>query len=880
MSDSSSLNGSERLSNVSEKKNFTSTGRVADMEHLGQLEHFTDGSFTTEDIEIIAAHLDDRDTGECRQIVERALKDHKGDPAIGASYYDHLQALLDGPYGDQSEEEWETIIKFEAFLIHDWSIYQAVRSVTRPIDEEEFENYENIRVYILAVVWSCAGSVLATFFAVRFPAISLSTVALQILIAYTGKLFRYIPDFSFPVGFGRRCHFGGGEWNFKEQMLASCGMAVGNVAPYSQYVVIAMANSNFYGFSEAQGNFGFIVLLTLSTNLMGFGLAGLFRIFLVYPVRLIWFTSLPSIRLSRILTEAKEERENVNGWILKGPEFFWLFTVLFFGWYWITNLVFTFLAYFDWVAWISHNDNDMNLIAGVNSGLGVNPIPSFDPSIFLPTAMVIPYFSTVCILIGMVFSMLVIVGIYYMNISWTGYLPINDNGIYNKTGETFEVSEVLNERNNLDPEKYENYSMPMWTAGNLVVYGAFFAFYPAMIMSAILNYGEILAFSFKIFFKTLRHPRLALESFDDRFSRAQRKYKEVPEWWYLLFLAICLALGIVCVKHFTFTNTPVWTIFFGVGLSFVFMVPSGVLYAVTGQQVIINVLYELVIGLTIEGNGTALMISKAFATNFMVETDTFISNLKQGHYCGIAPRALFRIQIVNTIANSLVQSGLMQWQSMPDSIPKMCSPELQGKGSRFSCANQRTYFTAAVQWGTIGPRRVMTDLYPRLRWAFLAGALFPIPFWAIRVFVVPFARKRGWGEIKEGGSKFRNLSGVRYMLSLVWFNSFNELVFIAGCLNWAPYNFMYYWPWIYIGYAFQVYIPKYYPRWWNKFNYLLYASVSVGNAYAALIFFFATQYQHMVSIDWWGNVDGPGLSAKPRLTVPDGQTIGPKNYRA
>ena len=50
MSDSSSLNGSERLSNVSEKKNFTSTGRVADMEHLGQLEHFTDGSFTTEDI--------------------------------------------------------------------------------------------------------------------------------------------------------------------------------------------------------------------------------------------------------------------------------------------------------------------------------------------------------------------------------------------------------------------------------------------------------------------------------------------------------------------------------------------------------------------------------------------------------------------------------------------------------------------------------------------------------------------------------------------------------------------------------------------------------------------------------------------------------------
>nr|UJH94541.1 Opt2.2 [Starmerella bombicola] len=872
-STSSILDGAVKSDTVVSEK-VRSGEKAVNLDHLHQVEHFSDGSFSENDLEIIASHIDDYTIEEAREIITEAIAYHDGDSSVSVTYYNHLLRLVQGPYGDQSADEWEALLKFDAFLIHDWSIYPMVRAVTRPIDEEEYENYENIRVYLVSIIWSCAGSVLATFFNVRFPSISLSSIAVQILIAYTGKLLRYIPDFSFPIGFGRRVHFGGGVWNFKEQMLATCGMGVGNTFPYSQYAIIAMANDNFYGFDDAKSNFGFNIMLTLSSNLMGFGLAGLFRVFLVYPSRMIWYGVLPTIKLSRSLLQP-EERENINGWRLKDAEFFWLFSFIWFGWYWITDFVFEFLGYFDWVAWISHKDNDMLSICSVTSGVGINPIPTFDWSIVTPIAMVSPFFSTASMLVGMVISSFILIGIFYTNISWTSYLPINTNTLFANTGKAFNVSRILDSKHNLDEEKYQNYSMPFWSAGNLVSYGSFFALYPAMIMYSLLNHLDILSYSMKILAKTLLHPGKTLNSFNDRYTRAQRKYKEVPEWWYIVFLLICVGIGIATVEHYKFTGTPVWTIFFAIGLSAIFMVPSGVLYATTNNEIVINVLYELIIGLTVEGNGTALMISKVYATNFMSDTESFVSNLKTAHYLGIAPRAMFRLQIVSCIANSFVQSGLMVWQT-GDSIPNMCNTD---NTQKFTCQNQRTYFNAAVQWGTIGPKRVLRDLYPRMRWCFLLGALFPVPFWLVRRFGLKTAREKGWGNIKEGGSKLRNSSIVRFMFSLEWMMSMNELVVLSGGVNWAPYNFMYYWPYLYIGFFFQVYLPKYYPRWWRKYNYLLYAAITVGYSYSALIMFFATSYHHIASIDWWGNDAAISLSAGPRLPVPASGTFGPKSWR-
>ena len=252
-----------------------------------------EGLFTEEELTIINEHLDDYTIEECLNIINEALEHHKNDPSLERRYYGALEMLVSGPEYDETQEEWEHRVRFEAFLIHDWSIYPSVRSVTKPYEEPDEGPIETVRVYLISVILSCAGSALSTFFATRFPSITISPIALQMFMAEWGRLMSFIPDFSFPIGFGNRVHLGGGKWTFKEQMLATCGMSVGDTMAYSQYAIIVMSNKYFYGFKDTQGNFGLSIILTLSSNLMGFGLAGLYRVFLVYPVQLIYWGNLP-----------------------------------------------------------------------------------------------------------------------------------------------------------------------------------------------------------------------------------------------------------------------------------------------------------------------------------------------------------------------------------------------------------------------------------------------------------------------------------------------------------------------------------------------------------------------------------------------------------
>lgn len=58
-------------------------------------------------------------------------------------------------------------------------------------------------------------------------------------------------------------------------------------------------------------SFSYQILLALSTNLMGFGLAGLCRRFLVYPAFCLWPASLVTIALNSSLHNGKPSREDM-----------------------------------------------------------------------------------------------------------------------------------------------------------------------------------------------------------------------------------------------------------------------------------------------------------------------------------------------------------------------------------------------------------------------------------------------------------------------------------------------------------------------------------------------------------------------------------------
>lgn len=862
---------SSTSSSFSEKKHPIVKESVAsDEKHVLDYE----GQFDEKELAIINEHIDDRSIDECMKILNDALKEHYNDPSLPRNYHSALEELISGRSYDETEEDWEYRIKFETFLIHDWSIYPEVRSVTRPYEELDEGPCETIRAYIIMIVFSCAGSTLATFFAPRYPSISISTTALMVLMSWAGKLFSYIPGFSFPVGFGRRVFFGSGKWTYKEQLLSTTAMSLGEGTAYAQDSIIALSNQYLYGFKDAQGNFGFSIMLILTSTLMGVGLAGLYRVFLVYPTQLIFWKQLPQIRLCRSLIEP-ERKENINGWTISGFSMFWISTVVFFCWYWITDFVFQFLSLFEWMCWISPNDPDLiNIVSMNQSAMGFTPFGTMDPTIANLSSMITPFYSTFTNWCGKLLGGLVIIGIFYQNISYTSYLPIDTPSLHDRWGKSYNISRILNEEHLIDKEKLLNYSLPYWSAGALVAYGSFFAYYPAILVYSYLEYGTIIWRSLKQFGKIISRRGEGLQIFNDRFSRAQRKYKEVPEWWYLFVLLASIGVGIATVEHYEFTRTPVWTIFFAVGLSAVFMIPCGILQAVANNGREINVLFELVIGLALPGNGNALMISKVYATNFMDETNGFVENLKLGHYANIPPRSMFRMQIISLICNSFVQAGLTTWQSKPGSVPNMCSMD-NYYTNKFTCQDARIFFNAAVQWGTLGPKRVLRDLYPGMRYAFLFGALFPIPFYLLRRFLLAHARSHGWGELKQGAGKVRNSSVVRSILSLEWLVKLNEMLILTGSISWNGLPLGWVTPTVYTGLLFAWYLPRYFPKWWAKYNYLIYAGETVGVSISGIIVFFAVQYKSVPNWHWWGNDQAIDFSPKPLLEAPpDG--FGPK----
>lgn len=318
-----------------------------------------------------------------------------------------------------------------------------------------------------------------------------------------------------------------------------------------------------------------------------------------------------------------------------------------------------------------------------------------------------------------------IVGVYYTNYKWTGFLTINSNSIFDNTGESYQVQKVMS-NGKLDLAKYAQYGPPYYTAANLVVYGAFFAIYPFGFIYTLWEDWTNVKKAMIGFFDMLKNPKsLFTESnfanYKDPHSRMMSRFKEVPDWWFYIVLIISLVLMIVCVKVYP-AETPVWGIFFAIGINFVFLIPITIIASVTGFQFGLNVLVELIIGYAIPNNPNALMTLKALGYNIDGQAENFISDQKLAHYAKLPQRAVFRGQIFGTILQIIVVLCVVNWEM--SNVKGFCTPHQE---SKFSCPGEVTFYSASVLWGAIGPKKVFNELYPILRWCFLIGFLLVFP---------------------------------------------------------------------------------------------------------------------------------------------------------
>ena len=738
--------------------------------------------------------------------------------------------------------DWSLQVRLEAALIAYWSPYPEVRSISDPFDDPTIP-VETIRVYILGLIWVAIGTFINQFFAMRQPKITLGASVVQLFLYPSGKALEYIlPKWKFKV-WKYEIDLNPGPWNHKEQMLATIFYSVAGGTSYVSYNIHVQKMSIYY--DNKWATFGYQVLLILATNFMGFGFAGIMRKFAIYPIKSIWPTILPTLALNKALMQP-ERKENINGWTVSKYNFLFITFGCSFLYFWVPNYLFGALSTFNWMTWIAPTNFKLAAITGSVSGLGLNPIPTFDWNIIsYNNPLEIPFYSTIMQYFGSLIAFLCIIGIYFTNNLWTGYLPINSASLFTNEGEIYSVRSIIDSKSLFQQDKYEEIGPPYYSAANLVTYGAFFALYPfAIVYEFGTNWKSMLG-SLKSLGKSLKNFRKSTyEGYNDPHTKMMSRYSEVPDWVFLVVLVISIVFAILCVKIYP-AETPVWGIFFTIGINFIFLIPLVSIYSVTGYSFGLNVLVELIVGYAIPGNGLALNFLKALGYNIDGQAENYITDQKMGHYVKLPPRAMFRCQMLSVFVLSFITLAVINFEIT--SIKDYCLPSNRQK---FTCPDAKVFYNASILWGVIGPKKVFSGLYPVLQYCFLIGFLLAVVCIPIKLYA---PRKY-----------------TKY---------FQPTLVIGGMLVFAPYNLSYFTAGVYVSIASMWYLRTYFTTFWQKYNYIFSGAMSAGIAFSGIIMFFAVQY-HDKSINWWGNnvmyagVDGMGTGSRLNASLAEGGYFG------
>lgn len=808
--------------------------------------------------------------------MKRVYRTHEKDPNFPLTIIQKIKAFLENESVFTNPELHENLVqemKLEAALITNNSPYAEVRAVVGNKDDLTLP-CSTLRSWFIGLGFSILLAFTNQLFDIRQPAIRIMANVAQLLAYPIGKgCERWLPDKGFTM-FGTRHSLNPGPFSKKEHMLITIMANVAYNTPYTNYIIWVQYLPQYFNQSYA-AHFGYQILIALSTNFIGYGMAGLCRRFLVYPSYCVWPASLVTIALNAAFhndTNPAVEGPFGKIWRISRLKFFYIMFGAMFIWFWFPNFLWTSLSNFNWLTWIDPNHRDLATVTGSNNGLGVNPFPTWDWNVLLwdsADPLMVPFFSTFNRFIGVFVSLWVVLGFWYGNVYNTGYLPINSNRVYDHFGELYNVSRAINEQGLFDADKYAQYSPPFLGAGNLVIYMFFFGIYTSTLTYAALYHRHEIVMGFKALINNLRRKpkKINDEIFDlDVHTRLMKAYPEVPEWWYMVCLVLAIVFGISGIAGWE-THTSPGVIFYGLALCVVFVIPVGIIKAMTGIEVTLNVLAEFIGGSLVEGNALAMNYFKSFGYVTCAHAVMFSNDLKLAHYTKIPPRYTFSAQIIATFIGTFVCVGVLNFQMAH--IEGVCTPDAKYK---LTCPGVNTFFTASVLWGTVGPGKI---------WGHngqYSETLIGFPLGVAIVVVVWFINK-----------KFPQWT---------WTRQIHPVAIMYGGIVWAPYNMSYVWPSVPIAYFSWIYLKSRFLGLWSKvrlhrpdnvsasfdiltlsqYNFVLSAAWSCGIAIAGIVIFFAFQNEHM-ELTWWGNTvayQGCEDDSCPLKTLAPGEYFGPR----
>ncbi|KAI8809022.1 OPT oligopeptide transporter protein-domain-containing protein [Cladochytrium replicatum] len=688
----------------------------------------------------------------------------------------------------------------------DASLANKLTSAIVPQTDDPDTPHLSARVWILGTFW-CAGMAAANaIFSFRTNSITLDPT-LAVLLSYPLGLIlaKILPTSKISIG---KFSFtlNPGPFSIKEHVLISVMASAGSASPYALYNVVSQRMDMFMGNDKIDFLQSFFWVIT--TQLVGFGMAGLARRFLVKPAAMLW----PGILSQTALFVSLHKPDlKLNTWKISRFSFFWIALGAIFVYELIPNIFATSLQAVALLCLFSSNKiaRFLGSVTPPISGPGFLGL-TFDLQYIGTGVFLIPWIYQLQSWIGnYIFVYLVAVPAYFTNPfghpaqMGTGtdadIIPgtndtlsyFNANQLFNKHGIITKARSLYQKPDySLNITKYNEVGPIYISDFFAITYLIDFIVLPAMVTHVAVWYGKDVIRQFKAAIKQINDET-------DIHNKLMAVYTDVPEWFYGAWLLVwTVALCFTCA--FTEFRMPVWGVILATVTSFVLLLPIGIVLGITGTQVYLNVLQEFIAGLLMPGDTVAVMCYKSIGVNTAYQAITLLADLKQGHYLKIPPISMFASQIYGTIIGSIVYLGVAWWMMFQTSI------ELGG--GDWQVLSYLTFYNAGAIWGAIAPARFfgIGSVYQNLLWGFFVGFFAPIAV---------------WGLSKLYPSKHWHMVNIPLIVYINGSNQFQNYFIVAPLM----------------GFIFSYYLLTKYPDWWKKYNYVL-AAAQAGGVAAAVLF--------------------------------------------
>ncbi|KAI8370665.1 OPT family small oligopeptide transporter [Radiomyces spectabilis] len=606
-----------------------------------------------------------------------------------------------------------------------------------------------------------------------------------------------------------------GPFNVKEH---TCIFVMVSSANHSAYATYILSAQELY-YNNPPGPAGSIFLL-FATQLVGYGIAGQLRPYLVYPANMIWPLTLPTVSLLRTFNSEKNEAR----WRTK---FFFMIFGAIFVYEFIPQYMFPMLGGISIVCLAKNDSVWVTRIFGglnVNEGLGILSL-SFDWNhLSYLNPLIIPLWVQMNIFFGIILLWIIVPLMYYTNVWDSQAFPFLSNSIFainQTTGKSmiYPQRDVLNEDNSLNHTKLEAIGIPQYSGAFALNYIIINLAVTATIAHVALYYGKDIWSNFRTLKQRIREGQV------DVHMRLMSAYKEVPSWWYyaIYVAGIGLNIGIAYANH---SQLPWWGVIFAIGVSTILSLPLNMIQAITGSGFGLNVLTEMICGFVLPGYPIANMYFKTLGYNTMSQAGKMAQDLKIGHYLKVPPKMVFLNQIwgtvigciFNYIVNDVVVKSKREILLDPigDNVWNGSSPQ--------------TINSAAITWGAIGPMAMFgpgTKYYIFL-WAFVIGFFVPVPFWLLSK------------KFPKRGFELINVPMILIGLCILPGSNSSWITVSFGLIIFS-----------------QWYMKRRHREWFVKYNYLI--STALDSATSLMVFFIAFALMGGASgkeyrfPTWWGN---------------------------